>query len=188
MIEGPWKLVPFQGDHAAVVARWVASHDELFWVAPMTSPPLTADKVRAWTQGVERGFVYVNGAGQPTAYGELNPMPHTSGGLWIGHLVVAPQARGCSVGRSFLRALLEEAFERQQAETVGLVVFPGNRAAIQCYRGAGIKDAGAQYRRFPGSWRKHELRYMRITRAEYQHSRKPFRPHTSTPAAEPVYA
>lgn len=173
MIDQRYELKPFGGEHAEAVAGWVVSPHELFMVAPLTRPPLTPEKVRAWTAGAERGYVYVTAEDEPIAYGELNPMPSLPGSLWVGHFVVAPWVRGCSVGGSFLHELLEEAFARRCADSVGLVVFPENQAAIRCYGRAGFVDLGPQRRRFPGSLRKHELRYMQITQARFRASDKP---------------
>jgi RimJ/RimL family protein N-acetyltransferase len=188
VVDDSYQLTAFRTEHSNTIASWVTSRDELFLVAPLTSPPLTGKKVRAWTRGAHRGYVYLDGDGQPVAYGELNPMPNVTGGLWVGHIVVAPRVRSRNVGRRFLRALLAEAFERHRAESVALVVFPWNEAAIRCYRSVGFVDEGAQYRRFPGSWRRHELRYMRITREVYRHSSRSRRPHVSATADEPTYA
>lgn len=188
MVDGPYHLATFRTEHGQPVASWVASRDELFQVAPLTTPPLTAEKVRAWTHGPERGYVYLDAGGQPVAYGELNPMPSKPGALWVGHFMVAPRARSRNVGRRFLRDLLKEGFERRRAESVGLVVFPRNEAAIRCYRSVGFVDAGPQYRRFPGSWRRHELRYMRVTRVEYQQASTSKRPGLSVAVDEATYA
>ena len=170
MIDAPYRLEPFRALHAEAVAGWVVSRRELFWMAPLSSPPLTPEKVRAWTAGAERGYVYLTTNHEPIAYGELNPMPDLPGDLWIGHFVVAPRVRGRNVGRGFLGALLNEAFARGGAHTVALVVFPENLAAIRCYNGIGFVDAGRQRRRFPGSLRSHELRYMKISRQRYCHA------------------
>ncbi|UCG32431.1 MAG: GNAT family N-acetyltransferase [Phycisphaerales bacterium] len=187
MIDGPYHLARFRAEHGQAVASWVVSRSELLMVAPLTSPPLTGDKVRAWTYGPERGYVYVDGDGEPVAYGELNPMPNRPRALWVGHFMVAPHARSRNVGRRFLRALLTEGFERRRAESVGLVVFPTNEAAIRCYRSVGFVDAGPQYRRFPGSWRRHELRFMQIFRAEYERRPRSRRPEVSVAGYEPTY-
>ena len=166
VIDEQYELRPFVSAHAGEVAGWVASPEELFLLAPLTKHPLTAEKVRGWTGGTDRPYVYFSGA-EPVAYGELNQVPQRAGQLWVGHFVVAPSARGRSTGRRFLRALLDEAFLHCEADSVALVVFPENGAAIRCYRSAGFADLGPQRRRFPGHWQAHELRHMKLTRQDY---------------------
>jgi RimJ/RimL family protein N-acetyltransferase len=167
MFDVQGRLKPFRIEHGRVVAEWVVSRAELFLVAPLTTPPLTGEKVCAWTSGAERGYVYAVAGGEPAAYGELNDTPGKPGELWIGHFLVAPWARGRNIGKRFCGELLEEGFARRGAVAVGLVVFPDNQAAIRCYRSVGLTDAGPQRRRFPGSRRRHEMRYMKITREQY---------------------
>jgi RimJ/RimL family protein N-acetyltransferase len=142
------------------IAAWVQSEQDLRWLAPGTLPPLTGEKISAWKKvggwalvGFERAAV------APVAYGELNPMRSEAGHFWIGHVLIDPQKRGLGVGRLFVHKLLEEAFQRQEARRVSLVVFPDNQAAVHCYQKCGFRIVGDENHRFlPGGPRHRLLR------------------------------
>ena len=74
--DGPFALVTFDRDAAPLVSSWVQDAHELFWLAPKTPPPLTAEKVIDWP-GPDGAAVllYREGGFEPIGYAELNPMP-----------------------------------------------------------------------------------------------------------------
>ena len=106
---------------------------------PGTLPPLTGEKITAWKKAGGASLVgFEKHSEFPVAYGEINPMRSETDHFWIGHVVVDSQLRGRGVGRRFVRRLLEEAFHKQHARCVSLVVFPENQAAVHCYRRCGF--------------------------------------------------
>ncbi|HNQ22375.1 MAG TPA: GNAT family N-acetyltransferase [Phycisphaerae bacterium] len=143
------ELRPFEPAQAGLVAGWVATDEELHWLAPSTLPPLTAEKVRAWRR--PDGFPLLwwpkSGAG-PIGYAELNPMRGAAFHYWLGHVVVRPQERGHGYGTRLVRAVLAWARDRASAERVVLIVFPGNTTALRCYARAGLHAVGEEFHRF----------------------------------------
>ncbi len=160
-----WQLTSFQPWHAPSIARWVQAEQQLRWLAPSTRPPLTAEKVLRWKKSGGEAFVLVNsGKGSPLGYGEINPMGQGDGYVWLGHVVVRPDRRGQGLGSFLLRALLAEAFERQNATRVALIVFPDNHAALRCYRRAGFGLSGEEFHQFHREGSTHRLLRLEITR------------------------
>jgi RimJ/RimL family protein N-acetyltransferase len=163
--QGPYYLADFDHRLAHTVAGWVGGPGELFWLAPKTFPPLTAEKVVAWTSldGCPLLF-YRQGIADPLGYVELNPMPGERHHLWMGHCVIRPQNRGVGMGRQMVRLMLHEAFSNRSARRVSLVVFPDNHAAVRCYRSVGFVDDGVQLRYFPTTSRQHRMLQMTLHR------------------------
>ena len=142
-------LRPFEPWHAASVARWIRSDEELHWLAPGTPAPLTADKVLAWRKPAGRSYVLLaEGSTAPIGYGELNVMRRDRRQVWLGHVVLGPSFRGRGLGLCFVRALLAESYNTIRATRAVLVVFPSNDAAIHCYRRAGFELVGEEHHRF----------------------------------------
>ncbi len=165
---GPLALVTFDRDAAPLVASWVRDPHELFWLAPKTLPPLSAEKIIEWP-GPDGSplLLYRDGDFEPVGYAELNPMPGQSYHLWIGHCIVRPELRQQGFGRALVEMLLHEAFQNRYATRVSLVVFPDNTAAIRCYRATGFLHIREQVRQMPSTGRRHCMVEMRITRAQY---------------------
>ncbi len=155
------RFAVFRPGFARTVAGWVRSREELRWLAPSTPAPLTAAKVEAWRRVGGEAFVFSQlRSAHPLAYGELNRMRHDVGHLWMGHVIVDPVHRGKGIGLRFVKRLLMEAFIRREAGRVSLVVFPGNRAAVQCYLAAGFCCTGDEHHRFiPGGPLQRLLRF-----------------------------
>ena len=148
---------------AAEIADWVVTSQELYWLAPSTEQPLTAEKVLGWTRpgGIALVLTRAEFAG-PIGYGELNPMRNQANRLWLGHVLVHPDQRGRGTGQTFVRALLDHAFNRLFAVRVSLIVFPQNKAAVCCYRRVGFTIVGEEYHRFGGSGTHHRLLRLEI--------------------------
>lgn len=165
---GSYYLVPFEAALAPFVAAWVQDHHALFWLAPKTPPPLTPAKMAEWPgPGGCPMLLYHDGFSEPRGYVELNPMPNESRHLWLGHCLIHPRWRGAGQGRQMVQLLLELAFVQRTADSVSLVVFPDNVAAIRCYRATGFLQVGEQTKFFPTTNRRHCMLVMRITRKQY---------------------
>lgn len=143
-------LEAFQPGRAELVVSWVQSRQESFWLAPRTPPPLTATEIVGW-QGPGRSAhtLFTPDYPVPVGYGELNVLNGAARTYWLGHLIVAPAQRDRGYGLQLTRLLLRQAFSRHGAREVSLVVFPENRAAIRCYRAAGLRDDGCERHEFP---------------------------------------
>ena len=150
------------------IAAWVRTEQELTWLAPGTAPPLTPEKVVAWGRDRGRRFLFWIGPGDgPAGYAELNYMPVRSSQMWIGHFIVDPERRGCSVGFHFAAILLASAFLECSATDVALVVFPDNRAAIRCYERVGFLVTGQETKFFDATQQEHGFVRMSIDAARF---------------------
>lgn len=167
---GAYRLITFVPRHAPIVARWAETDEELLWLAPSTQPPLTAAKVGEWLKRGGHAFSFLRAevGGQRAeehlvGYAELNPMRNTPDHLWIGHVVVRPDMRGKGVGRTLLRALVNEAFGSLGATRLSLVVFPDNIGALRCYAAVGLRMVGEECHRFGGIGPKRRLLRYEMT-------------------------
>lgn len=142
------RLVRFEPAQAPRVASWVRSDDELFWLAPGTQPPITAEKVLNWTRRSGNAYAFTHRGSAPVGYGELNPLRRDPRDLWIGHVIIDPARRGQGLGRALTDALIHRAFKIEGAHRLTLVVFPENAAAVQCYRSAGFRLRGTEHQVF----------------------------------------
>jgi RimJ/RimL family protein N-acetyltransferase len=150
-------LEVFQPQWAALVVSWVQDEREAYWLAPKTPPPLTTAEINGWRVAGHEPYVLMPVADRPPiGYGELNTMNGGRRSYWLGHLIVDPAQRGRGCGVQLTKLLLREAFLRRGARRVTLVVFPENRAAVACYRAAGMHDDGYEAHEF-AAYRRHEF-------------------------------
>lgn len=140
------------------VLQWPRPDGEAFVLLPDTADgssgatgPGAPGRVSAGgepsTGGLPEGAEFLSHP-EPLAYSEINHMRSGQGNWWIGHFVVHPEHRGQGLGRTLLSGLLAEAFENLEANSVCLVVFPENIAAMRCYESAGFQRIGNEYHRF----------------------------------------
>lgn len=145
----PYRLCPFEATSAAIVADWVVEDQDLLWLAPSTVPPLTAVKVATWRKVMGQAFCLMDiERSEPIGYGELNPMRRDRSHYWLGHVLIDPARRGQHLGLRMTRALLAYGFHELNARKISLIVFPGNLAAVACYRRAGFSDVGEECHSF----------------------------------------
>lgn len=167
--DGLYWLGRFDVHHAARVAGWASTAQELFWLAPKTFPPLTAAKVIAWPGETGCPLLFWRETEPaPAGYVELNPMPGEPDHLWMGHCVIDRTRRGEGLGRIMINLLLTYAFEQRHARRVSLVVFPENVGAIRCYRVCGFLEMGRQRKFFQTTNRQHVMIQMSMDLPAYQ--------------------
>jgi len=165
-------LTAFDERYAERVVSWVCDSREAYWLAPRTTPPLTAEKVRAWGQPGRNPFMLVEAEDlEPLAYGEVNELRRKQNEYWLGHLIVDPRQRGRRLGRRLTELLLDQAFNNYGARRVSLVVFPGNAAAIATYRSAGMRADGYETHCFGPDRRSERLLRFVATRSWRQKKR-----------------
>lgn len=167
--EGPYCLTAFDKLMAPVVAGWARDGQELFWLAPSTSPPLTAAKVVGWA-GAESGprLFRRDDVFEPVGYLEINPMPGQSGHFWLGHCVIRSDRRGEGLGRVMIDLVLNEAFHLRAAYRVSLMVFPENHPAYRCYLAAGFREVSDQFKYFATTGKRYRMVQMSISRDRYE--------------------
>lgn len=144
------RLELFDPAFADTVMSWVHGPREAQWLAPRSTPPLSAEEVLNWQRpGHEAHLLMEQGRAAPVGYGELNVLTGHDHRYWLGHLIVDPEQRGRGCGVQLTRLLLWRAFALRGATDVTLVVFPENKAAIACYRAAGMRGDGYESHDFP---------------------------------------
>ena len=164
-----YQLCTFQADHAATIARWVNTPEQMRWLAPSTKLPLTTDKILNWKKPGGQAFVYQQTTdSQPIGYGELNPMSRCLDHLWLGHVIIRPDQRGMGSGRLLVQALLTEAFQERLATRILLIVFPDNTPAVQCYLRVGFKITGEEFHQFGGEGPEHRLLRLEMTSERFE--------------------
>ncbi|NOX58406.1 MAG: GNAT family N-acetyltransferase [Planctomycetes bacterium] len=143
------KLKRFDPLYAPVVASWVQTREQLRWLAPRTSFPLTAAKVGQWTRQSGEAFLFfAGGESMPCGYGELNPMKGEPTHQWLGHLIVDIARRRMGLGRQLTNHLSRVAIRELGAQRLSLVVFPDNKAALHCYLQCGFSVTAEEYQKF----------------------------------------
>ncbi|MEV7676016.1 GNAT family N-acetyltransferase [Streptomyces sp. NPDC088752] len=135
-------LLPFTAEHAATVAGWPASPEEVLLWCGRREFPVTGETVAGWQEDPEvHGYVLVedrdgDGDGALLGYGEVWTDAEEDEAE-LARVVVAPPARGRGVGRGLVRALLGRA-RGAGFDDVFLRVHPDNAVALRCYEGAGF--------------------------------------------------
>jgi ribosomal-protein-alanine N-acetyltransferase len=162
-------LTRYSRSYAPAIQGWVQSDRELLWLAPATPPPLTVEKIDGWSRADQHRFLLWNAPlARPIGYAELDFLSATRDQMWIGHLILDPQVRGCGLSVTFTAALLEQAFERFEAHRVLLLVFPENTAAVRSYVRAGFVSDGYERRQFTPDEAEFALLRMALDRSRYR--------------------
>lgn len=172
---GAFVVAPFEPAAADCVADWVADEAEFQFLSPETEPPVTGAKVIAWGAPTHRQWLFRHAPDTAAfGYGELNDMPNQPNQKWIGHLLLAPAARGRSFGVRCVRRLVCMAFDALDADQVLLVVVPANQRAVRCYARAGLEYLGEEWKRRPRLSLPYRLLRMGITHEKFVRTRAQF--------------
>ncbi|MEW1901475.1 MULTISPECIES: N-acetyltransferase [unclassified Streptomyces] len=139
-------LLPFTAEHAATVAGWPATPEEVLLWCGRREFPVAEGTVAGWQEDQEvHGYLLVE-AGNEGGAEAVTGAVLGYGEVWtdaeedeaeLARVVVAPAARGRGVGRVLVRALLERARDAG-FDDVFLRVHPDNAGALRCYEGAGF--------------------------------------------------
>ncbi|WP_030772391.1 MULTISPECIES: GNAT family N-acetyltransferase [unclassified Streptomyces] len=134
-------LLPFADAHAAAVAGWPTSAQEvLMWCGrqEFPVPPRTIDD---WQQDDDvQAHVLVQDE-KVVGYGELW-FDAEEDEVELARIIVAPHARGQGLGRALVRGLLAQAVGAGHHD-VFMRVHPDNGRALRCYLGAGFVPVAA---------------------------------------------
>jgi ribosomal protein S18 acetylase RimI-like enzyme len=130
-------VVPFVADHAALVASWAVTDDEVMAWCSRPNAPVPPEVVAGWAaQPDVRAHLLVDDAdATPVAYGELW-IDDDEREVELARIIVSPHHRGRGLGRFLTAALADLA--RSHHPDVFLRVRPGNDRAVACYRAAGF--------------------------------------------------
>ncbi|MEV8585551.1 GNAT family N-acetyltransferase [Streptomyces sp. NPDC051180] len=134
-------LLPFTPAHAATVAGWPASADEVVLWCGRKEFPVPPETVADWQRDDDvRAHVLVEQGGV-VGYGELW-LDAEEDEVELARIIVAPGDRGRGLGRVLVRELLARALGTGYAD-VFLRVHPDNAPALGCYLGAGFTPVDA---------------------------------------------
>ncbi|MGF0667543.1 GNAT family N-acetyltransferase [Stenotrophomonas maltophilia] len=133
------RLQPVQPHDYALIAGWLDSAAAtLRWAGPGVPYPLPPDQFENVLQLRERpGWLLLAENGMRVGFGQ--PWRTQPGTMHLGRLLVAPQARGCGLGRTLVHALIEQAFQSDAVERLTLRVYRDNAAAVALYRSLGFE-------------------------------------------------
>jgi ribosomal protein S18 acetylase RimI-like enzyme len=129
-------LRPSDRAHAAVVAGWARSADEVVMWCGRPEFPLPAEMVQAWPEDPEVRAHLLVADDVPIGYGELW-LDAEENEVELARIILAPAARGRGLGQALVLALLRRAVATGYGD-IFMRVHPDNKAALRCYRHAGF--------------------------------------------------
>lgn len=135
---------PAEERDLATICRFPQSEDELFFMFPKASYPLTPEQLRdAIAQRSDATVVELDGevAAFADCYRRESGAP-----LFIGNAIVSPAARGRGVGRYLIETMIELAFSRHGAAEVHVSCFNGNAAGLLLYARLGFRPYAVEER------------------------------------------
>lgn len=131
-----------------IVARFPQSPDELFYVHPTATFPLTAAQLQPNFQN-RQGNTVVEVAGQVVAFANYIRVEPGADAV-IGNVVVDPAQRGAGHGRRLLVALMEGAARQHGCRRALIPCFSDNRAGLLFYHRLGFEPLRWEIRPHPG--------------------------------------
>ena len=143
-----------------VICRFPRTVDELFFMYPRATFPLTVEQLQKTiaersdaTVGLHQGNVVV--------FGNLSKWEH-GGECTIGNVIVDPTLRGCGIGRQFVDHMTELARTKYQARIVSLNVLNENAPALLLYTKMGFAPFAVEERIHPCGKRVAAIRMRKI--------------------------
>jgi RimJ/RimL family protein N-acetyltransferase len=144
-------LQPFEREHAALVASWARSAQEVSLMSGQDEFPFPPDLVTNWYTYDDDTLSYLFFDDEkPVGYGELW-LDDDEDEIELARIIVAPHLRGIGIGTAFVRALLVPALESGYAD-IFLRVHPDNDRAIRACLRVGfqpVDDSRATERNVP---------------------------------------
>lgn len=126
---------PVQENDIPQICLFPQSAEELFFLFPRASYPLTSDQLKdAIDQRSDSTVVLWNGA----IVGFANFYRWGAGGCSIGNVIVSPASRGFGVGRYLIEGMIDIAFSTHRAAEVAVSCFNHNTAGLLLYSKLGF--------------------------------------------------
>jgi RimJ/RimL family protein N-acetyltransferase len=138
---------PFQETDAAAICRFPQSAEELFFMFPQATYPLTPDQLRAAVRWRHEATVALLD-GRIAAYADFEQIQENHF-CTLGSLVVQPQHRREGLAVYLAGAMVQTALERHGARFVRASCFSHNKAAYALYYKLGFKPADLALRTGP---------------------------------------
>ena len=135
---------PVQPDDIPAICSFPQSPDELFYMFPKATYPLTPPQLsEAIAQ--RSGSTVVEGNGTLLAFANFYKAEH-GGVCALGNVVVAPAARGHGVARYLISAMIDLAHQQYAAREVWVSCFNNNTAGLLLYPQLGFVPFGIEER------------------------------------------
>lgn len=128
---------PVKWEDVPLVCSFPQSAEELFYMFPKASYPLTHEALSAAIEQRSDSTV-VLADGEPAAFANFCQREH-GGACTIGNVVVAPHLRGRGVGRYLIETMLDIVFTRHKAADVLVSCFNANAGALLFYSRLGFR-------------------------------------------------
>lgn len=142
-----------EGDIDQLIAAIPDARAHLQWAGPEYSYPLDAPQLKATlakTRGERPSFkmykAVLAGAGETVGHAQLMDIDHAASSCVLGKILIFPPRRGEGLGTTLVKAVLHEAFAVLRLQSMTLMVFDFNEAAIAAYKRAGF----APFPPYPG--------------------------------------
>jgi len=152
---------PVEEKDLPLICVFPRSEDELFFLFPKASHPLTPSQLRdAIAQRSDSTVVELNSE----VVGFANFYRWETGGRCsIGNVIVSPAARGRGVGRYLIEWMIDLAFSKHQAAEVTVSCFNQNVAGLLFYPKLGFRPYAVEERQ-DRKGNRVALIHMRLTR------------------------
>jgi len=135
---------PVKESDIAIICRFPQSEEELFFLFPKASFPLTPSQLQdAIARRSDSTVVECND--EVVAFANFYRW-ETEGWCSIGNVVVSPAARGHGVGRYLIEQMIGIAFSRHKAIGVTISCFNGNSAGLLLYTRLGFRPYAIEER------------------------------------------
>lgn len=136
---------PIEDKDIPVICDFPQGEEELFFMFPKASYPLTPAQLRESVASRTDSTVVERG-GEVVGYANLYQC--TKGdACFIGNVIVAPNARGGGLGRYLLETMADIARARHQASEVRVSCFNGNAPALLLYARLGFQPFAMEDRK-----------------------------------------
>ncbi|SHG26989.1 Acetyltransferase (GNAT) family protein [Microbulbifer donghaiensis] len=131
------ELVTATEEHLRTLMQWLPDAGACKqWGGPSFRYPFTTETFLEDCRWPElASYTLVDSAGAPSAFGQYY---ERLGHCHLGRLIVAPQARGCGLGKQLIRQLVGTGCDALHLDRCSLFVLRNNGAALALYQGLGF--------------------------------------------------
>lgn len=132
-------LLPFESQYAAEIAGWPLDAGEAqAWTGHDAPFPMLADQFCIWHEDSDIHAFVAFDEGSLIAYGEIW-VDEEENEVELARIIVAPSSRGMGIGRSFVKALINQT-ATYGMQNILIRVLPNNHPAIRCYQASGFVE------------------------------------------------
>lgn len=126
----PLAFRPVRDTDLPAICTFARSAEELYYLAPRASFPLTPEQLAASIAQRSDSSVVCQG---DAVLGFANIYKREQGACWVGNVAVAPEARRQGVARFLMQQMAQLAAERHSARELRVSCFNPNTAGLLLY-------------------------------------------------------